>query len=71
MDDRKPSSLNPDAFKTESLIEGPFWPQRVRVISTRQIGSGLEIRGRRIGYVKCLLKRMICSCLWQIGFAGR
>ena len=28
----------------ESILEGPFWPERVKVISSRVIGSNLEIR---------------------------
>jgi len=28
----------------ESILEGPFWPERVKVISSRAIGSNLEIR---------------------------
>ncbi|MEM3697682.1 MAG: helicase-related protein [Candidatus Bathyarchaeia archaeon] len=28
----------------ESILEGPFWPERVKVISSKAIGSNLEIR---------------------------
>jgi len=28
----------------ESILEGPFWPERVKVISSRAIGTNLEIR---------------------------
>ena len=28
----------------ESILEGPFWPERVRVLSSKAIGANLEIR---------------------------
>jgi SNF2 family DNA or RNA helicase len=28
-----------------SILEGPFWPERIRVISFRQIGKNVEIQG--------------------------
>jgi len=31
-------------LKPESVLEGPFWPERVKVISSRQIGTGIEVR---------------------------
>jgi len=27
----------------DSILEGPFWPERVRVISSRNIGSKVEV----------------------------
>jgi hypothetical protein len=32
-------------FKEQTLLEGPFWPERIRVISSRRIGAGIEING--------------------------
>jgi SNF2 family DNA or RNA helicase len=32
-------------LKPESILEGPFWPERIRVISYKQIGTGIEIQG--------------------------
>ena len=45
MKDKGPSGLSLDVLKEESILEGPFWPERIKVISTRQIGTGVEIRG--------------------------
>jgi len=28
-----------------TLLEGPFWPERIRVVSSRQIGNGVAISG--------------------------
>jgi len=32
-------------FKEQTLLEGPFWPERIKVISSRRIGAGIEING--------------------------
>lgn len=44
-DDEKPTDSSLAFLKTESILEGPFWPERIKVISTRKIGSTVEIRG--------------------------
>ena len=44
-EDEKATDLNQTLLMPESILEGPFWPERIKVISTRQIGSGIEIRG--------------------------
>lgn len=31
--------------KAGNILEGPFWPERVKVISCKQIGTGIEIQG--------------------------
>jgi len=33
------------ALKPESIIEGPFWPERIKVVSVKRIGTSLEICG--------------------------
>jgi superfamily II DNA or RNA helicase len=30
-------------IEPESILEGPFWPERVRVISSKRVGTGIEI----------------------------
>ncbi|MEM3447998.1 MAG: helicase-related protein [Nitrososphaerota archaeon] len=30
-------------FKEQTVLEGPFWPEKVKIISSRKIGTGLEI----------------------------
>ncbi len=32
-------------LKPESILEGPFWPERIKVISCKQIGTGVEVQG--------------------------
>lgn len=32
-------------IESESVLEGPFWPERIRVISSRRIGTSIEIGG--------------------------
>ena len=34
-----------DFLKPNSIVEGPFWPERIKVISFRQVGSSIEIYG--------------------------
>jgi hypothetical protein len=29
----------------DSMLEGPFWPERIKVISCKRIGTNLEISG--------------------------
>jgi len=41
----KTTSLSETFLKPESILEGPFWPERIKVISCKQIGSGIEIQG--------------------------
>jgi len=31
--------------ESEGILEGPFWPERIKVISSKQIGTSVEIRG--------------------------
>jgi superfamily II DNA or RNA helicase len=37
------SSREQTILKPESILEGPFWPERIKVISSRQIGTSVEI----------------------------
>ena len=32
-----------ELFREQTVLEGPFWPERVKVISSRRIGAGFEI----------------------------
>ncbi|MCJ7761496.1 DEAD/DEAH box helicase, partial [Candidatus Bathyarchaeota archaeon] len=34
-----------EAPMPESILEGPFWPERIKVISSKQIGTGFEVQG--------------------------
>lgn len=45
MKDKGSSGLSQDLLKAESILDGPFWPERIKVLSARQIGAGVEIRG--------------------------
>lgn len=29
----------------ESILEGPFWPERIKAVSYKQIGTGIEVKG--------------------------
>ncbi|MBO3798318.1 MAG: helicase-related protein [Thermoproteota archaeon] len=33
------------SVKPDSILEGPFWPERIRVVSLRRIGSNIEVCG--------------------------
>jgi hypothetical protein len=39
------ASLSETFLKPESILEGPFWPERIKVISCKQIGTGIEVQG--------------------------
>jgi len=41
----KTASLSETSLKPESILEGPFWPERIKVISCKQIGTGIEVQG--------------------------
>jgi hypothetical protein len=32
-------------LKEGNIIEGPFWPERIKVISCRRVGASVEIYG--------------------------
>ncbi|MEM3907241.1 MAG: hypothetical protein QXZ17_10340 [Nitrososphaerota archaeon] len=32
-----------ELLKEQTVLEGPFWPERVKIISVRKIGTGFEI----------------------------
>jgi len=36
-----------------SVLEGPFWPERVRVISSKRVGTGMEISGVGLESDRC------------------
>jgi hypothetical protein len=38
-------SLVEDGNLKGNIIEGPFWPERIRVISFKEIGTSVEIYG--------------------------
>lgn len=29
-----------------AILEGPFWPERIKVTSTKKIGTGIEVSGK-------------------------
>jgi hypothetical protein len=42
----KPIDKNPALnLQAESMLEGPFWPERIKVISSKEIGANVEVRG--------------------------
>jgi len=42
----KPVEKNPALnLQAESVLEGPFWPERIRLISSKEIGANVEIKG--------------------------
>jgi len=42
----KPIDKNPTLnLIAESVLEGPFWPERIKVISSKEIGANVEVRG--------------------------
>lgn len=43
MKNRVSSGISQNLLKEESILEGPFWPKRIRVISTRQISTRVEV----------------------------
>jgi len=45
MTEDKATSLCETFLKPESILEGPFWPERIKVISCKQIGTGVEVQG--------------------------
>jgi superfamily II DNA or RNA helicase len=45
MSEDKRELPNEFLFRPESVLEGPFWPERIKVITCRRIGTGIEIQG--------------------------
>lgn len=32
-------------LKSGSILEGPFWSERIKAIASKQIGAGVEVQG--------------------------
>jgi len=43
--EEKPTDSSQAFLKPESILEGPFWSERIKVISSRRVGTSIEIRG--------------------------
>jgi len=40
-----PQKMSKSILEPESILEGPFWSERIKVISSKQIGTGILLRG--------------------------
>ncbi len=45
MASRNGSAVSDDLVPENSILKAPFWPERIRVISIRQIGNNVEVQG--------------------------
>jgi len=45
MTEDKDASSSGTLLKPDSILEGPFWPERIKVISCKQVGTGFEVQG--------------------------
>lgn len=45
MNVKNETNLSETFLKPGSILEGPFWPERIKIISYKEIGTGVEVQG--------------------------